>query len=90
MLPKHFHFTIIPLTVDHGKSRVENRLVWTVASYYSATLKFSELFGTTRSFTKTFLKIDCCAVAMGLKTSTSKTKSWDPILVHIVLIGLPL
>lgn len=46
---KCFHFAVLPLTTDHGIFMREEicRLVAVLESYYSARLKFSELFAFT-------------------------------------------
>lgn len=52
MVPKCFRLSVTPLTVDmRVGGNVTNWLITSVASYYSPTLKFSELFRTTHSLT---------------------------------------
>lgn len=46
----HLRFAVIPLTVDRGGKKATDLFV-RVASPYRTTLKFSELFRTTHSFT---------------------------------------
>lgn len=46
----HLRFAVVPLIVDRGGKKATDLFV-RVASPYSTTLKFSELFRTTHSFT---------------------------------------
>lgn len=86
VVPKSFHFAVIPLTVDCGISRRAKISQIVLLQWWlpiiSPRLKFSKLFTTTHS--QMFVKADCIARCWNSKTQVI----WPNTFAHTVYMLL--